>query len=156
MNITKYILTIISLFLLTACGGGGGDVATGVPAATTMKLTVAINGSNASSVKGILATISVPDGVSIKADATGKITDGVITGSATAPTGNIDGKYSAIEKQVTLGFTTVGDIAAGDLATMNIDLTTTTAPAVTAFTIISSKLSDADGVEVSGVALALR
>jgi hypothetical protein len=157
MNIIKYILTIASLLLLTACGGGSDSTGTGITAAaTTMKLTVAINGSNASSVKGIQATITVPDGVSIKADAEGKITEGVITGSATAPTGNIDGKYTAIDKKVTLGFTTDGTITEGDLATMTIDFTTATAPAATAFTITSSKLVDADGNAVSGVSLALR
>ncbi len=150
MNITKYILTITYLIFLAACGGGSdstGTVAT--VAKTTMNLTVVLNGSNASQVKGIQATITLPDGVIVKAGSDGQITDGVIIPSNTTPDGLIVGKCIAAEKKVSIVFETTKDMVAGDLATITLDLNAgTTAPAATAFEIISSKLVGGSEVDV--------
>lgn len=159
MNTIKHILLITFTFLLAACGGGDGAAP---PAAeTSMKLTVVLEGSNAASVKGISGTITLPSGVVLRADNTGKLLSGVMTTATGTPSGNMDGKYTAAlgstPATITVAFITSGNLTAGDFVTLTADLEPgTSVPAATAFTINSSKLVDADGVVVSGASLVLR
>ncbi len=165
MNIIKHILTITFIFLLAGCGGGDGGYVATPPvapptAATSMKLTVVLEG-NAASVKGISATITLPSGIALNADAAGKVLSGVLTPATGTPSGSMDGKYTAASGStpatVTVAFITSDNLAAGDFVILTADLEPgTSAPAITAFVISNSKLVDADGVVVSGASLALR
>ena len=146
--------------MLAGCGGGGGDGVVPPAAATSMKLTVVLEGNNAALVKGISATITLPSGVVLNADAAGKVLSGVLTPATGTPSGSMDGKYIAASGStpatVTVAFITSDNLAAGDFVTLTADLSPgISAPAVSAF-IISSKLVDADGVVVSGASLVLR
>lgn len=128
---------------------------------TTLKLTVALQGSAATSVKGIQGTVTLPAGVSFHADATGNVANGVITAAASAPSGIIAGKYTSAANgapaTVTFGYLTSGSMAAGDVMILNADLSPgISAQTVGAFTISAGKLVDANGNVVSEAALTIR
>ena len=128
--------------------------------ATSMKLTVVLQGSGSASVKGIQGTITLPSGVTMKADATGKLLSGVMTPATGTPSGSLDGKYSAANgtpATVTFGYITSGNLTAGNFIILTADVSPgTSVPAVSAFVISSSKLVNTDGVAVSEASLALR
>jgi len=125
---------------------------------TSMKLTVALNGSDVASVKGIQTIITLPAGVLLRSDATGKLLTGVITTMGSASSGYPEGKFTSAANTLTLGLITAGNLTAGDIITINLDLAsgTTTAPAASAFTIGTSNLVDNNGLVVSGASLSLR
>lgn len=125
----------------------------------SMKMTIALQGSAAASVKGIQGTITLPSGVMLRTDAAGKILSGVMTMVSTA-SGFIEAKYTVTASNapatVTLAFITTGNVMAGDILVFYFDLMPgVSAPATTAFTISNSKLLDADGTSVSGVSLVM-
>jgi hypothetical protein len=125
-----------------------------ITASTTMKLTVVLQGSAAASVKGMQATITLPSGVVLRADASGETASGVITA---VQSGNIASKYTAAASTVTLGFITSASMVAGDLLTLTADISAgVSAPAAAAFTLSASKLIDADGKAVSEASLAIK
>jgi hypothetical protein len=125
--------------------------------ATSMKLTLVLQGSGAASVRGIQATITLPTGVVLRADANGATSSGVVTAAASAPSGYIESKYTAASATVTLGFITDKSMVAGELLTLTADLSAgVSASAAVAFTLSAVKLIDADGKVVSGASLLLQ
>lgn len=129
--------------------------------ATSMKLTVVLQGAAAASVKGIQTTITLPAGVVLRTEATGEVMSGDITQAANTPTGTIIGKYTVAANgapaSVTIGFPTTGNLTAGDVLILNADLLPgVSAPTAAAFIFSGSKLVDADGNSVGGASLALR
>ena len=129
---------------------------------TSAKLTIALQGAAASSVKGIQANIMFPFGVVLRADPAGAPLADVLsaTGSA-AGSGYLNGKYTPpgfAPASLNLGFMTTGNLAAGDIITINADLAsgTTTVPLTSAFIISGVKLLDSNGNAVSGVSLSIR
>lgn len=137
------------------------DTVLGSVGTTTMKLTLVLQGSAAAAVKGIEAKLSLPAGVTVRADVTGVVLGDVLLPTANSPSGPILGNYSAASSAsaatVTIVFPSTGSFAAGDVLILKVDLAPgLAAPTATAFTFRSSKLSDADGVSMSGVTLKLR
>lgn len=128
--------------------------------ATTMKLTMALQGNAAASVKGAQGTIVLPNGVTLRAATTGRVLNGVIVPLAGTPSGIMEGKYTAAAlgnaATVTIGFVTSGNITAGDLLVVEVDLPPgVAAPAAGTFALSGSSLVDADGNSVSGASLSL-
>lgn len=163
MNQIKNILTLLSLLFLAACGSGGETTTSSQqpPAASSVNLTVVLQGSATASVKGIQATITIPAGVVLRADGTGKIMSDVITKLVNTPSGTIEGIYSAAvvgtPATATFFFITSGNFIAGDILNVNADISSgTTAPTAAAFTLSGIRLVDADGIDVIGPSLILR
>lgn len=107
--------------------------------ATTMKLTIALQGSTATSVKGFLAAIKFPSGVTLRADLAGALLNGAVTLTPNAPSGYVEGKYFAVgmdnQATVNLGYMSSGNLAAGDMLIINADLAPgVAAPTAEAFT----------------------
>lgn len=115
----------------------------------------------ATSVKAIQATITLPTGVELRADATGKPLYGVIAATGSAASGMTNGKYTpataTAPATLTLGLMTTVSLAAGDIITIKADLASgSAAPAANAFTLGASKLVDTNGNIVSGASLDIR
>lgn len=160
MKNINFILLTISILFLSACGGGGGP---GQSAGSVINGAIVLQGSAATTVKGIELTISIPAGVSLRADAMGELLSGVITLAAGVPSGTQVGKYlpaaNGVLATVTLAYATAGNLTAGDILLVNADLSASaTIPTAAGFTIIKSKLTDADGVPIStsGATVSLR
>ena len=129
--------------------------------ATTMKLTVVLQGGAAASVKGIQTTLTLPAGVLLRTDSSGAVMNGVLTQASAVAPGLLEEKYTAaangVPAKVTLGFIASGSVTAGDVINLNTDLSPgVSTPAAAAFTFVGSKLVDADGPSVSGTSLAIR
>lgn len=128
---------------------------------TARKMTLALQGTSAASVKSIQATITLPAGVSLRADATGKVFATSITATGSAANSYIDGNYipatDSSPATLTVGLISETTLSSGDVIDLNIDLALGgTSPQVTGFTILSSKLAATGGAVVNGASLALR
>jgi hypothetical protein len=128
---------------------------------TSMKLALVLTGSSAASVRGVQTKITFPAGVTLRADSTGSILNGVMTQAANTPAGLSTGRFAAAGNgaaaSATLAFVTTGTLLAGDFVTLNADLASgVSAPGAVAFALSGSKLVDAYGNVVSGASLSLR
>jgi len=126
----------------------------------TSKLTVALQGAGATSVKAIQTTITLPAGVVLSADATGAPFDGVLmtTGSAVSGgilVGNYTPATATTQATLTLGLMTTGDLAAGDVIIINAKLSGSSAPAASSFTMSASTLIDRNGNSVDATSLTI-
>jgi hypothetical protein len=129
--------------------------------ASTMKLTIALQGTGATSVRGVQATITFPAGVLLRTDATGKPLPGVLAAMGSAASGLINGQFTpetaTAPASLTLGLITTTGLAAGDIIVINADLASgISAPTAGSFAIAASKLVDTSGSIASGASLALR
>ena len=160
MNImVKQILTIITIILFAGCGSGD-DTTNDNQSTKTVKLTIALQGNEAASVKGIQTTITLPTGVQLNAATNGELPNGAIPPSTGTPPGTLAGKYTAAANgapaTVTIAFITTGTMTAGDLVTLTADLPAgVSVPTAGEFT-ISSRFVGADGKKVDGASLVLR
>jgi hypothetical protein len=129
--------------------------------AATMKLTVALQGNNAATVKGIQATITLPNGATLRAVADGTLASGVVTARGSAASASIEGKYTAATATdpatVTLGLISSSNLSAGDIIELTIDVAAgATAPSASAYIITASTFAATGGVTVSGASVVLR
>lgn len=127
---------------------------------TTLKLTLTLQGSSASTVKGIQVAITLPTGASVKADSTKNVLDGVITVTGSATNSSTVGNYTAATATspatLLIGLMSSTTLSAGDVIILNYDLAAgSSVPAATAFTLSAPKLVATGGVAVSGASLAL-
>ncbi|MCM0083754.1 hypothetical protein L4X63_19375 [Geomonas sp. Red32] len=151
MKMIRLILVLGAFLALAGCGGGGGGGG-GTPAApTTASVNVALA---ASGVRGVQGVISLPAGVTLTADSSGKVPDSTFTttisglnatGYYTAASGNTPAKLSILITRPT------ADLPTGDLVKVTFDLASGTAvPAATDYVMSNSALSDQNGASVSG------
>lgn len=128
---------------------------------TSRKLTLSLQGTSATSVKGIQATITLPDGASASADATGKVLSGVFTTKGSAVNCSIDGNYTPATANsqaiLTFGLISSTTLTTGDVIDINLDIAPeTSSPPITGFIISSMKLVATGGVVVSDASLVMR
>ena len=157
MNNGQRLLAVIAMFFLSACGGGGGG---GSNVGSTMTQTISLQGTGATSVKAIEATVVLPAGVVLRTDATGKLQAGVFSTTGSASSGLLDGNYTpataATSATLTLGFITTGSLNAGEIIIINADLVAgATAQAASPFTLNNSTLIDGSGNTVSTASLTM-
>lgn len=129
--------------------------------ATTMKLTITLSGSSASSVMGVQAVVALPSGIVIRADSTGAPLAGVLTTTGSASGGLINGKYAAATSTtpatLTIGLMTTSGLSAGDIISFNAALVSTaTSPSTNNFIISYAKLTDTNGYSLSGATLGMK
>jgi len=127
---------------------------------TSIKLTVVLQGI-AASVNGVQATITLPAGVSLSADSSGKPLTDTIKTTGSAVNGYLDSKYTpaagAAPGLLTLGLITSKNLVAGDIIIINANLSAGgTAPAASAFALSATHLVDNNGNIVSGASLAIK
>ncbi|GFO56620.1 hypothetical protein GMSM_36270 [Geomonas sp. Red276] len=150
MKMIRLILVLGAFLALAACGGGGGGG--GGPAApTTASVNVALTGTG---VRGVLGVITLPAGVTLTADSSGKVPDSSFTstvsglsatGYYTAASGNTPAKLSFLMTRPT------ADMPNGDLVKVTFDLASGTAvPAASAYALSNTALSDQNGAAVNG------
>lgn len=166
MNNIKRILTVVSLLLLAACGSGGGGEGGetnggDIQAAAPTAFTVVLQGEGAASVKGFQASITLPAGVALSADAAGRVASGVLTAATGAPSGYLAGKYTAavagLPATLELSYATLGDFAAGDVMVVDVLLAAEVfLPPASAYDVTSSKLVDDAGNPVAAASLSIR
>jgi hypothetical protein len=152
MHIIQRMFLLMVMVTITACGGGGS-----APAPTNsvpMKLILSLQGSSAATVKAFSITIALPSGVTVQADATGMVISPVTTtiGSATGiyPVGKYVPAIASAKAELTIDLASVTTLTAGDVMVLNVDVAAgTTAPAASAFTVVSSVLKATGGVDVS-------
>lgn len=128
---------------------------------TRMKLTIALQGSGASNVKGLQAIATLPAGLLLRADPSGKPLSGVLAATGSAASALLDGKYTpaaaTAPATLSLGLITTGNLAAGDIIVITCDLAAgSTAPAAGAVSFGNSKLIDNSGNIVNGASLVIR
>jgi hypothetical protein len=128
--------------------------------ATTLKLTLVLQGSTAAAVKGIQTGITLPAGVTLLAAADGTISTSEINVTGSAASGLLTGKYASATAtapaSIVLGLITTGTLASGDVITINTNLAAgKSTPAVSTY-VISSKLVGINGTDVSEALLVLR
>jgi hypothetical protein len=127
---------------------------------TTLQLTVALQGANATSVMGVQATIILPASVIMRADSSGEPLPGVIAPSPGVTGGFLDGKYTpataTTPATISLGFINTKNLTAGDIIDIACDLVPgAAAPAAGAISIGTSTLVDSKGNSVSGASLSI-
>lgn len=128
---------------------------------TTMKLSVAVQGSAAATVKGVQATIELPAGATVRSDAEGKLLPAIITAIGSAAGSSVDGSYAAATAAhpatVTIGLISTAALSEGRVVELTVDLPPgSTVPSAGAFTITASRLVASGGVTASGASLALQ
>ncbi len=160
MRIKAILAFILCASALAGCGGGGGS--NSQPAhAVVLKLST--QGSVAPrAINGVQATIRLPAGVIIAADAkTGKVDPSAVAGSGVAAGGSViaGGHFtpataSAPASAKVMVVNTAG-FDAGEFGTVTCKLANGGSPKVADFTVADSKVVDQNGVAISGVAVAI-
>lgn len=122
---------------------------------TNLKLNLALQGSASPTVKAFQATITLPPGATVRADASGEVLTGVL-----AATGITAGKYTAATATslATLAIDLISstNLAAGDVMVVSIDLAAgSKITASSDFTLSVGKLVATGGTAVSGASLIL-
>ncbi len=128
---------------------------------TTVKLVLVLEG-NAAACKGLQTVITLPAGVTMRADTSGQILDGAIVAAGSASGGYLTGRYAAATQSesatITLALTPAGTLAAGAIVEINADIAPGSAvPLLSGFTVDGgqSNFSGEHGVELSGMVLSL-
>ena len=148
---------------LLACGSGGGSSG-GAAVTDTVTLKLAL-GQAGNSVKAVETTITLPDGVSVPADATGAVLPGFLTptigGRATNLFGQLTQAAPGVPAPATLTIILLNAdpgfaMASGDIVTLSLKLATgVAAPGASAFVLSGSNFFDVNGAPVSGPTLSL-
>ena len=117
---------------------------------------------NAAACKGLQTVITLPAGVTMRADTSGQILDGAIVAAGSASGGYLTGRYAAATQSesatITLALTPAGTLAAGAIVEINADIAPGSAvPLLSGFTVDGgqSNFSGEHGVELSGMVLSL-
>lgn len=152
MKKSAYLMIACSLFLITACSGGGGGGVT--------KADVTLASSGTGTIYGIDVTVNLPAGVSLKSSNPPVTDAGVVTPSGAAQNGTIaaalytaaTGTYPA---RVRVLIASPNGFSAGDFCTVKADIAPGYSPSATDFTIESFLASDGSGSVIDGMAAGL-
>jgi hypothetical protein len=156
-------LSVMAVLTLSGCGGGDGDTAPVTPPVPTAGLLKMSSTGSSLAIGGIDMTISMPAGVTVKADPnTGEASSGVITISGVATAGSSKlatakftpaaGGSPAQLHIVMINTTGFGD---GEFVSINFDLVGgIDLPSVTAFSVIGISANALDGTPLGGITAA--
>lgn len=155
-------LVMTGLLLLGGCGGGssgGSNNSNATP--TTLKLTVEAANVPSGTVLGALqGTITIPDGVSLRTNTGGEVTDGQVTAAGTAAGGSpqVIANYNSSTRQ--LSFAVVSPAVGfsnGACVVITFDVTAGTTVSALNFTVISAQGKDyTTAAAVPGVVINLK
>lgn len=159
MNIFKYILTLIAILPLAACGGGGdGDESqtTPTPTAKTVTLKLATSGTPSTNLAGITITVILPDGVTPPPTGDdGVIKPAAVVSGVAAPGSVLTPIYTPANGTAkgTLKFALASSIVdgfgAGEYATVTLSAEVGVTPALTDFDLTGFIPIDVNGREVA-------
>lgn len=155
---------IAAVVLLTGCGGGSsGSSASvaGVPAASTFTLRPSLQGPLApgTSIGSIDLTLSLPAGVTIRADSNGQALDGLVTPSAAAAGSLAVARFTAADSsqraKLRIVLINAKGCTTGEFATVQCDLAAGSAPGIGDFTWSALAVTDVDSKAIRGLAAVL-
>jgi len=150
---TLGILCVVTM--MNSCGRNGGDA--GSPAATPAAATVKLNFSGTTPVYGIVATVVLPAGVTLKSTANPPQTDSevVIASGATVTNTLVAATYTAATNSSAAAARVVivnaNGFSAGEFCTVNADIAAGSAPTASDFTLENFAASDSEGAVISGI-----
>jgi hypothetical protein len=152
-------LAILSAMVLTVCGCAG--VGKGVPAQpATAVLTLSTQGSlpPGSAIGGINVTVTLPPGVTAKADKVGATMENVVVASGVAQGALSAAKFTPAEGaapgRVGLALVKTEGFGTGEFATLNLDITGAP-PRPTDFSTAGMGVSDTNGTAITGLTATL-
>jgi|GEM_PF-3896525 len=113
--------------------------------ASTVKLTLSLQGDGAGSVAGAQTTIALPAAVTVRTDSTGKgLGVGVMYALGSAANDLVSGSYNSAASTLTVGLVGTSALAAGDFLTVNLNVAAgAKTPTAADFTLSGTILSDA-------------
>ncbi len=156
-TLTGLLVLILSLFVISGCGGSGGDD-TPTPMQPTTAV-VKLMSQGAGTINGIDVNLELPAGVTVKAtpDATNPsvmVTDaGVVTasGAAAANTNTIATYEATPSGVVAIHLVNAAGFAPGEFVTIVCDIAVGSFPVATDFNVTDFTAVDGNGVEISGM-----
>jgi hypothetical protein len=161
----KTILTglMMTLVFLSACGGGGGGGGN-APAVQYSKAVLTLSSSGTGTINGIVATVNLPAGVTVKASPSpvnSSVLDtdpGVVVASGPAAGANyVLATYvtTTTSSQVRIQVVSSGGFLAGEFAVVNCNIAAGYNPAAADFTITNQKAVDLGGASMPGITFGL-
>lgn len=163
MRAVTFIMTIIVMFTLAACGGGGGSTggSTSGSASSTGTLKLVCSGSLTKNLAGISITVPLPVGVTVATDAAGKVlSTAIVPSGITANAASIVPEltvYNAPSDSVagSLAFVLVSSanagFGAGEFASITVTVAAGASPPSGSIAAGSFKAVDISGANVSGL-----
>lgn len=154
MTIVRYILALITVGLLTACGGEESQTASPSPTVKTVSLKLSTSGTPSTKVAGISITVVLPDGVTPHLSNDGGVTEPIVSGVA-APGTVLTPIYTPASGAAkgTLKFALASSIVdgfgAGEYATVTLNVETGVNPALPDFELTGFIPIDVSGNEVT-------
>jgi hypothetical protein len=152
-------LAVLSAMALTICGCTG--VGKGVQAQpTTAVLTLSTQGSlpSGSAIGGINVTVTLPPGVTAKADKMGATLENVVIASGGAHGALSAAKFTpaegAVPGRLGLALVKTEGFGTGEFATLNLDITGAP-PRLADFSTAAMSVSDVNGAAITGLIAAL-
>ncbi len=154
-TLTGLLVLILSLFVISGCGGSGGDDPPTPVQPTTAVVTLMSQG--AGTIHGIGVTVALPAGVTVKAspDPTNSsvmVTDAGVVAASGAAAGagtNILATYTATPSgKVAIHVANAAGFATGEFVTIMCDIAAGSSPAATDFSVTDFTAFDGNGVEI--------
>ena len=158
MKSLKYVVALLLLLSLSACGGGGSTPSTQIPTKAVLKLNLTDGGLLFADrpIIGTVITITLP------ANVTPELVNGVIASTVITPSGTFAGWavapiYTASTNTIQMAFVNAAEagtaVAAlvGEVATITLQLANNAAPTATSFTVSVDSVTDAGGNTVAGL-----
>jgi len=154
---------IAAMALFTGCGGGSSGSpapATAVPASTfTLKPSLQGLLASGTSIGSIDLTLSLPAGVTIKADSNGQALDGVVTPSGIAAGSLAVARFTPADAsqraKLRIVLINAKGFPTGEFATVRCDLIAGSAPVLGDFTGSALVVTDVDSKAIRGLAAVL-
>lgn len=156
------LISSLALFTLSGCGGGGGGTGSGTttlqPTTAVLKLSTQGALPQGSSIAGIGVTVNIPQGVTVKTDASRAVLNTVAVPSGVAAqatitppiytpaTSSASGKLSFV-----LASTQANGFSAGEFVTVNCDGPAGTLPKATDFSLTDFKPVGLNGAAIAGL-----
>ncbi len=120
-------LAVASCLALAGCGGGGGGGAAGGGSSAKLRLKLAGTATNGGVAKAVQATVTLPDGVTVKASPAGDLDPTTAAASGVAPLGALFASHyrAAAAGQagsVTMALVSTSGLSSGEFAFIVCDI----------------------------------
>jgi len=153
--ITKLMILLPAVLVLSSCGGGGNGVGNTntQPTAALVKLYTAGTLASGTQIGGIDVMLHLPSGVSVKSVSNPPETDnGIVMASGLAvPNSSVVASYTAYTGVVHILLANPNGFGTGEFATVNCDITAGSHPVQTDFTVSGMTAKDLNGSDISGL-----
>jgi len=150
-----------ALGLLPGCGGGSGGSAAAAGTGPTITLNPSVQGTLAPGTRigSLDLTLSLPAGVTVKADSNGQVLDSAVQPSGAAAGALAVAAYTPADAthpgRLRIILIQAGGFSTGAFGTIRCDLAGVPAPAAAAFGLSGLAVTDVDSVPIAGLTASL-